>query len=532
LRLASTFVLLAALAAAQEQVNCRVAYVAQDAVYVDAGSAAGLQAGDLGVIRHGGVEIAAVEVVSTTKSQARVRLVRKTREPEAGDPAVFKVRDREPAPAEPKAKAKAEPAGEEPFVPLLEHQKLKTETSERNIFHGRISLSQLFQLDNEGGMDYSTTILGTHGMLDRIGGSPWSLRWSGNLSYRTGPAFDESALEGGRLDLYDFSFLRKLQNSGYVRLGRLVPRAIQAAGYLDGALYEQPLGAKTRLGGALGFKPTRDELQPTADEPTAIVYGAFEAGERGGFRYSGTTALLVSTFSGDLDRTALLFDQFLETGKTFRINATAEVDFDTGASLFHEGTRLTRLDVFSTWQALKPLAIKAGLDHYERLDTAAERDMLGLVNAALFADGFWRYWAGAAISMPARTRLDLEYAVIDSESGPTTKHWRGSLAHYDPFGLSGGAVTLTVYNLESFDGDGVGGLLDANLPITGGKWFVRPALGFRAFDVAQGSFDVTDVRLQLEYIPGAAWSLRLGLSYLTGTAVDSFLVEFGASYRW
>jgi len=534
MRVAASLLLLCAFAAA-EDIYCRVAYVAKDAVYVDAGAARGLRPGDLGVIRRNGQEIAAVEVITTSKSQARLRILRRTKEPIPGDRAIFARRDGETTstPAPEKKTAQKKKNETEEFVPLLERQKqAATATAERNIFHGRLTAAALAHLDNESGnFDYTTFLLGSSGMLDRIGGTPWALRWSGNLSYRGGSAFDNSELKGARLDLYEFAFLRRVAQDASVRIGRFLPRTLATAGYFDGV--DAEFGTRRfRLGGALGFKPTRDDLSPSADEPTALAYVTFSSGTPGATHYSGTVGLLVSLFKGDLDRTALLFDQFFRSGK-FHARASGEIDFDVNSSMVTTGTRLTRLNSYAAWGVLEALTLRIGADRWERLDTGAERAILGIFDPTLFDDGFWRTFVAFDLTLAARWRIDAEVALISTDGAGSTTHWRAALNYLDPFGIQGGTLTLTIYNMEGFDGTGVGGQLSAFLPLSGARWMIHPSLGLRAFDAANGgSLDLTDFRLRVEYTASNRWSFRGGVTYLVGESVDSFLFEIGLTYRW
>ena len=254
--------LLAAFAAAGD-VRGKVTQVVADAIYVDVGSSQGLAPGDGGEIRRVGARIADVAAVTVSSEQARLKILRSTRRPVVGDEVVLRVAETKNAEDEAEDDSKV-PADERPFEPLLERQKRRAKvTPERNIFHGRVSFTQLVQSDREGDLDYAISQLSSDGMLDRMAGSAWSLRWSGSLYYRTGEAFDESRLDGEQLIVFDFAFAHPLGEGGYFRFGRFLPRTLNSAGYFDGADIEIPVGENTRIGVALGFKPTRFDLTPT-----------------------------------------------------------------------------------------------------------------------------------------------------------------------------------------------------------------------------------------------------------------------------
>jgi hypothetical protein len=521
-------VLLAATAAAEE-VRGKVTQVVADAVYVDVGSDDGLAPGDAGEIVRVDARIADVEVVTVSASQARLSVLRRTRRILVGDEVVLRTRAKKKSEEEADAKR---PPDERPFEPLLERQKRRAEpTAERNIFHGRVSVQQLVQSDSEGDLDYAITQLSSDGMFDRIAGSKWSLRWSGNVYYRTGEAFDDSELDGGQLIVFDLAVARPLGDGGYFRFGRFLPRTLTSAGYFDGADVEIPVGENTRLGAALGFRPTRFDLTPSLDEPSGLFYSSYRAGKRRDAYASGSYGILVSAYDGNFDRAALLLEQVAELGKA-RLDATATIDFDVGGAEFRDGTNLTQLDLFLSWRVTRAVTLRGGTDHWERLDTAAERDRLDIIDPLLYDDGYWRTWVGAVFVLPWRLRLDLEYSSINSDTGPTTTPWRVTLEHFDPFGLPGANVSFTVYSLESFDGDGYGGLFNMNIPFAGGKWMLRANAGARYFDQEDVEFDVTDVRVNVDYLPGGGWQVSGGVQWLGGTALDSLLVELRVDYRF
>jgi len=318
-----------------------------------------------------------------------------------------------------------------------------------------------------------------------------------------------------------------------LELGRFVPRALSAAGYFDGAYVDVPVGNRLRLGGAAGFRPTREDLTPSADEPTGLAFASFTSSEADDarVRYTGTLGVLGSAYDGHVDRLAVLTEQFLDAGD-LRASATAEIDFDVGGQAFRNGTRLTRLDAYASWTINDPITVRAGVDHYERLDTRAERHTIGFVDAALYRNDFWRYWGGARLSITNRFHFDVELGAIEGGRGYDTTNWRTSLTHFDAFGISGSSASLTVYNLEGLEGDGVGGLLTGHFPLAGSMLFLRPGLGFRSFQLSREDFEVTDAHLHVDHFLSEKWELHAGVTYLTGASLDTVLIEIGAAFRW
>jgi len=516
--------------AAESPLVCRVSYLAADDVYVDAGAARGLRKGDVGVLRQKGVDVARVEVVSTSTTSARLRVVgaRGAARPEVGDSVHFELPDRtgpepEPPPAENGTQA--------PFVPLLERQKsLAKAPSRQNTSHGWVSLSQIVQ--TQSSFDYWTTRLSSAGGVDRLGGTPWAVRWSGTLSARGGDAFEGSVLDGTRLDVFELMATRRGE-SGVVTLGRFVPRALSNVGYVDGVLGERALGGGLKVGGILGLKPTRNNLTPSLDEPLGVIYGTLTFGKPRETYYSGTLGLLGSFFEGDPDRLALVADQHLSFGTRFHLNASFEVDFDVGGAAVRSGTRLTYADLNLNATLAKALTLRAGFDHFEKLDTRAERAALGLTDPVLYDSGTWRYWVGSSHQLPANLRLATEIAIVDTPQTGQTPHWRVMLTRYGLLSTPQASATLTVYNLEGELLSGLGGQLSGYLPFRDGRFTLQPSLGFRAFDSeVAGSLTITDLRLHGEYRAARRWSFQGGVTYMFGEAADLLAVELGLRYRW
>ena len=516
--------------AAEAPLACRVSYLAADDVYVDAGAAQGLRKGDVGVLRQKGVDVARVEVVSTSKTSARLRVIgaRGAARPEVGDAVRFELPDRTAPESEPPPAANGTQA---PFVPLLERQKsLAKAPSRRNISHGWVSLSQIVQ--TQSSFDFWTTRLSSAGGIDRLGGTPWAVRWSGTLSARGGDAFEGSVLDGTRLDVFELLATRRGE-SGVLTLGRFVPRALSNVGYVDGALGERALGGGLSMGGILGLKPTRNNLTPSLDEPLGVIYGTLTSGKPRETYYSGTLGVLGSFFEGNADRLALLADQHLSIGTRFDLNASFEVDFDVGGAAVRSGTRLTYADLNFNANLSRALTLRAGFDHYEKLDTRAERSALGVTDPVLYDSGTWRYWVGSSHQLPASLRLATEFAIVDTPQTGQTPHWRVMLTRYGLLSTPQASATLTVYNLEGELVSGLGGQLSGYLPLQDGRITLQPSLGFRAFDSeVAGSFTITDLRLHAEYRAGQRWSFQGGVTYMFGEAADLLAVELGLRYRW
>lgn len=539
-------------------VRCQIEDVTFEGVFVNAGRDAQLAAGINGVLRHQGQEFAQVEVVSATSSTALLRLVTGALEdvPERGTAVglVLQLPDAPSADSAPQAGDVSAPekpasptlrAGEdqEGFVPFLNLPAMRNvaRTEAQDLLHGRITLRQLFQIDADSLRDYSVTHLRTSGSWLRLGGSPWALEWSGGVSYRDGNALENVRdYEKARFEVLRFALTRQFEDKSFVRLGRFVPRELAAIGYVDGMQGEKTVTNYLRVGAVAGLKPHRTRLDPSADEPSVMPYVTFEVKESAEFYYSGTTGVLGSFYKGEPDRLAFLWDQTMRLGD-LSLGSSSEVDFDIGgAEIRDSGARLTRWDLYLSYPLAAFFRARAGLDRYERVDTAAERDIVDLDDAGDFDDdffdrGYWRYWVGGSHPLPWRLRLSEEVSLTDSDSDSSQIRWRVSLTRTGLPLLPAGSVTLTGYNLESSTADGYGLRLSSHLPFAKHRLSIQPSLTARFMEDDGGGsedFELTDFYVRANYALTQAWSVFVGVSHSFGSDVERYFLDAGLTYRW
>ena len=403
-----------------------------------------------------------------------------------------------------------------------------------NVARGRLRARGMFQADGEGKLDFLQARLGSDGDVQRIGGTPWAVDWSGDFSLREGDAWSGTGLDRPDFELYRLSLYRRYDDGGFLRAGRFLPQELPSVGYVDGIQREVGLSEHFRLGGIAGLKPDRRDLDPSAKEPMAVAYGTVEGGKRGGLYAAGTAGILASMYEGKFDRLAVLLDGRADLGPKLSLYTTNEIDLDTGSAEHREGVRVTHTDL----QAISPVAsfltLRAGVDHFERPDTRAERDLLPTGDPRYFDRGYWRYWLGATEYLPWKIRLDEEIALMDAPGEDLTPRWRLAATRTGLPGLSAGQLTLTVYNLDGAGAEGYGGQLSAFLPFLDGRLSVRPAAGFRFLetDATSESFELADLSLHTDWWISKAWSVYAGVTGTFGDSVDRVLIDIGVDFRW
>jgi len=521
--------------------SARITNEVSDGFYVDKGTEQGLRQGLSGSMQLDDGRIFEFEVVQATKKLAILRITGSAgKQDKLVGQTVQLVYERDTSEAE--SKNQKSPANSsqvvdnEPFVPLLAPVQWTLGLPKpRNIFHGQMRINQTLQTDRENDRDYSVTHFGSSGTLARIDGSDWSFEWSGDLAYRSGDAYSNNPdYEEPRLYLYNGSFRHPLADDGFLRFGRFLPRELPGIGYVDGVQGQIRHDEHLSLGAIAGFKPDRYDLDFSVDEPLWAGYATYEAGKRPGPYYSGTAGILGSFYEGQADRLALLIDQRAGIGPLFTLYSTAELDFDVGGAQTRTGTNLTRLDVTAVSRLSPGLTFRGGVDHWERPDNRAERDLLVYNDDRYFDYGYWRYWVGSDQGLPWNLRISEEISYIDSDIYDYDPRWRVGLTRTGLFDWRDASMTATIYNVEAQGTDGYGSRLSAYLPLMNHKLYVQPMAGFQAVDVEpQGQdFDLTYLAIRLDGRFSRNWSLFGGFTHTYGDRVDSTLLNFGLRYKW
>ena len=538
--------------AAEVRIDCRVLYGTPEGIYVDLGTDSGVTSGQEGWLEQNGERLAPVEVAKVVRNSTflRVDSERAVDFPALGDRVslVFDLAPEEVGERkEPSRTLKDQTSDQEPFVPLMSRVGKKSEafTEAKNIFHGRLTLREALQITTESDHDYSRTRLRSSGSLQRIEATPWALEWSGDLSYRTGEGLENRRdFEALRLEAYRLALFRRFEDRSFVRLGRFIPRELPSVGFLDGVHGEKVITEQFRLGGMVGFKPTRRDLDVSVDEPAFVGYGTFAIGDRSGLYYSGTGGILFTLFEGDGDRLAILLDQAAFLGR-LSIYSSTEVDFDVGGADVRDGVRLTRWDLHASYPIAPLLTLNAGLNRYELPDNEGERQAIdrgGLNVEEFFEDSYTRYWAGAFHDLPWNLRLSEEISFTDSQVDDAIR-WNVSLTRLGlPFSPEA-SMTLTAYNFEGIRiEEGYGGRLSMHIPLMNHRLLLQPATTFRwvkfetagenFFDYFAEDFTVTDVSLRAHWIISKSWVFSAGVSYANTNDVDRYFVDLGLTFRW
>ena len=493
-----------------------------------------LKPGDLGILMRSGVRIASVEVVRADHNDVFLRALGNTKDfsPLTGDTAYFTAAD--PSSARPEAGAGL---GGEDLVPLLTPLPVAKKITPYKLSSrasGRVMFRQFYQAITPGAINQRITRADTDGAIERFGGGPWSFNWSGSGSYFNGnrPSISKD-FRRFRPRARLLALSRPLGEGGFFRAGRFFPKELPGLGTVDGLALEAPVGW-LRIGGVAGTRPERLLQGFSSREQLGALYASSESGTPGQGSYAATLGVMHTLWLGKSDELALLFDQNFDLGPLLNVYQTLQVDVNDDAAQFHEGARLTRLDLSLNSNLKKWLTVRGGVNHFEPIDAAAERAFIGGGLPLVMDTGYWRFWTGSGQSLPAEFNLDEEisWTRIDGRLQPGL--WRATIGRQGLPWKPEGRAYVTGYNVSGPAGTDYGGSTGVTLPLLNGKLILDTNAGFR-YDRGAASERILrlgDASLRLDWRPNRAWQVEAVSSTVKRGSAGSSTFSGGLSYRW
>ena len=521
----------------------RVISVSSDGrIEIDIGDNA-LKGGDVGVIQRDGAQVGLATVlwVDLGVTRLRVASVVPGEQVKVGDVVVFADRkDRANVEGAPPPLPHAGPGAVGPardeFVPLLAPVAPKKTALARGaaVFHGRLRASEVYQTVAPSKAWYRSSRLDTDGSVERVGGGAWSLDWAGNASRRDGSVFS-SADDFRRVQphLYRGALTRKSPDGSFVRLGRFYPAELSGIGYVDGAQADAAAAPHLRAGAAGGARPDRQNMGFATRERVAAGYLTVEAGEYRRLYSSSSLGLLKTFYEGKGDELAALWDQRADLGPKLSLFGNAQLDFHTASAARASGTRLTRLNLNANSPVSDSLSLRAGANHYEPLDTAADHALAGGTTVYL-NNGYWRYSFGSAQSLPAGFQLDEDLSYTDTSGRWTPGQWRLTLGRRGLPGSANAYASLAAYSLYNPAGPDYGATAVLSLPTFSDRltWDGNVGARLGPTSVARRRLRVSDASVRASWRPSAEWSLDAGLTRSWQESVHSTIANGAVTWRW
>ena len=520
--------------------SAEVVQATAEGLYVELERDVLLKRGQTGWVMRNGKRLSRVRVRGVTEESSFLVLLTPWQRgfPRAGDwvtltldsPVQTKQPEVKPAPSD------TLKTGDNPPVPLLDNERwTKPSTGPSNIFYGRLSLRQSMQDSSKGYLDLFSTRLRTTGTVERLEGTPWSLEWSGEFAYRGDNGLNHlSGHDSVRPWIYQLALSRRFDDHSTLIAGRFVPKALPSIGYIDGVHGEKIISPNLRIGGVLGFKPYRDDLNPTFKEPTIVPYLTLTAGEDQR-NYSGTVGILASIFDSKFDRAAILMDQIAHYDNVY-VSSSSEVDFDAGGGdARDDAARLTRWNLAISQQR-DGWSPRIGVDRFEQPDIEAERDLIDdlVLNEEDFIDGgYWRSWIGATHRLSENYSLDETISFVESDYDDALR-WTVSLTKRTFIQTPGASATTTLFNLAGSGQEGYGCRLSAYFPFANARASVQPSFSVRytELDSSGDAFWHGDATLRGNWRVNRDWRLFGVTTYSVSDDDDRLLIELGITMEW
>lgn len=351
------------LAQSEQSVPVSVTAVSGRSVYLDAGSAQGIAAGDEVELRPAGQAPVRALVREVASRSARAEAPLGATMPPIGTPGEVFARGtgrrREPrapvrAPGNPAHPPWSAPGAGDPDEPLLAPAFGGGPSSRPRTLHGRVFAQLLGTHDDlEGGsVDTMRARLGARLELENPFGEGGRLAFDGELTHRAIDPFgnDGETSNRARLDQLSYAFGDDELEPWRVQLGRFVSPNAPQVGLLDGVEVMRRLDRQWAVGLGVGLVPLPFPSRNTGDDFGTHLFARWQA--EGDARASATLGIQKTWHTGEADRD-LWFSRFdWSPTDRLRFDGALELDLYTGSDDLESSTlEVTKAWLSTTWRA-------------------------------------------------------------------------------------------------------------------------------------------------------------------------------------
>lgn len=396
--------------------ECHVRFVSAENVYLDAGSAAGLDVGAKVRVVRGGKAVAELEVAYVAESSASCRIISSTGAINTGDRALF-----EPL-------AAAAPAPADTLVSRVRETKdaprQRIRSAER--FTGWLAL-QWDHTAESTDRDLTTDLFSLpFRVRARDLGHDFEFHGRGNLRRITRGGFSGSTpASEWRNRVLEAALVREGKDLDWqLALGRVGGRRTAAAGPFDGFSVTRRVGGRTRVGAFAGFAPAWGDLGFSTDDHLAGAVLEYERAGTDGKMLDVTLAAVGRYREGEISREYVSLVTSWRDGKRLSLLQAAEIDLYRGwrREQTGKGSALTSTALTGRFQATKALALTLGYDGREPVRTWETRSLPDSLFTEAGRNG-WR--AGAAWRGAGGVSLDLSGGLRhEQRTGEDVTSWQ------------------------------------------------------------------------------------------------------------
>jgi hypothetical protein len=389
----------------------RVKYVAEGAVYIDGGRAAGLREGmRLSVRRPQLTALAELQILSVAESSAVCSIQSSSRPVEAGDEAVLSPEDAE------SVRSQRTFAGSRKYVqvvtftegdPIDEEMRAavpRPRPSEVNRARGRIGVEYNTIRDGSG-FGSSQTGLVFRGDMTRIGGSYWNLSgyWRGRLNSRRGSRESETLNDLLNRTYHLTLSYENPQSDWRAGFGRFYLPWAASLETIDGGYLGRRYKKHVTYGMFAGSTPDPTSWNYNPDRQLLGTFVNYEGGSFDNLRYTSTAGVAVSRVRWKPERQFAFFENAIFYKRVLSVYHNLEADklqrpHESGAG----GPRVSRSFLTVRVAPVSRLSIDFSHNHFRDIPTFDPRLVgTGLLDRLLFQG----VSIGARIDLPRRIGL-------------------------------------------------------------------------------------------------------------------------------
>jgi len=370
------------------EAECHVRFLSAENVYLDVGSAAGLDVGLKVHIVRGGKAVAELEVAFVAENSASCRILSSSGAIRAGDRAVFEPVLSVAAAAADTLVSRVRPAGTgtgdrsvrvaarfDGWIAVQWDQ--TSETTDRNLRMDLLSLPFRARV-RELGNGFEFQARGNLRRITRSGYSP-----STPASEWRNRVLEAAVVREGRELGWQFAF------------GRVGGRRTAAAGPFDGLVVTRRLGERTSLGVFGGFAPAWGDLAFSTDDHLAGAVFNFNRAGAGGRVLDLTVAAIGRYRQREISREYVSVVTSWRDGARVSLLQAAEIDLNRGwrREVAAGRVALTSLALTGRYQLVPSVAVTLGYDGREPVRTWEMRSLPDRLFTDAGRNG-WRAGAG------------------------------------------------------------------------------------------------------------------------------------------
>lgn len=348
----------------------KITYISAEHVYIDGGSEDGLNAGDTLRANGTGPDTVLVELLYTAGHSSSGRKISGNSRLSEGDRLVVHARTQAGPDLESASAVSANSINELAADPI-EITDFPDEPPASTLIKGTLSFGLYHWSDHSpANLDFTQTSTRLNMKVHHLWDEHVTLIIRSRGRY---DARDRAYSSVGRSEwenrLWELSLVYDNDAKGlYIAAGRILPKRMAAAGYLDGAVVEYEIGRSLHIGLMAGSEP--DWMYRTSGPSLnrAGGYMTLLAGAQKSFYFEQTLAVIGEMHSDRISRSYMVSSGRLSYSSRWGINHTTEIDINTGwrKDRTGESVAVSRAYVYGYYRLNRALRLGLSYDNLKR----------------------------------------------------------------------------------------------------------------------------------------------------------------------